>query len=93
MVKEYNFSYTGILKSLIYFFEIKGNSIEKSNGGIGIVPFIYTEAYKYYLDMHEAQERNRGKDASSFVGSAREVVIVSPEKQARKLKLFNMEEE
>ena len=40
-VEEYHYSYSGIRKALIYFFEIKGNSIEKSNGGIGIVPYVY----------------------------------------------------
>ena len=36
--KDNNYSYTGMYKTLKYFFEIKGNSIEKANGGIGIVP-------------------------------------------------------
>lgn len=34
--KEYNYSLSGILKSLIWFYEVKGNSLEKSNGGIGM---------------------------------------------------------
>jgi hypothetical protein len=39
--KEYNYTYSGILKSLIWFYEIKGNSKEEANHGIGIVPYIY----------------------------------------------------
>ena len=35
-IEEYNFTYSGILKSLIYFYEVKGNSVDKANGGIGI---------------------------------------------------------
>lgn len=34
--KEYNYTYTGMLKTLIYWYEVKGNSIEDANGGIGI---------------------------------------------------------
>ncbi len=34
--KEYNYTYSGILKTLIYWYEKKGNSIEDANGGIGI---------------------------------------------------------
>ena len=41
--EEYNYTYSGIRKALVYFFEIKGNSIEKANGGIGIVPYVYKE--------------------------------------------------
>ena len=37
-IKEYNFTYSGILKSLVYFYEVKQNPVEKSNDGIGIVP-------------------------------------------------------
>ena len=43
-MKEYNFSYSGILRTLIYFYDIRGNTIEASNGGIGIVPYVYEEA-------------------------------------------------
>lgn len=35
------YTYSGILKTLKYFFEIRGNSLEKANGGIGIVPYVY----------------------------------------------------
>ena len=34
--EEYNYSYSGILKALVYFYDIKGNSTEMSNGGIGM---------------------------------------------------------
>lgn len=35
--EENGYSYSGMLKSLIYFFEVQHNGIEKSNGGIGIL--------------------------------------------------------
>lgn len=35
-VKEYGYSYSGILKTLVYAFEVKHNDITKANGGIGI---------------------------------------------------------
>lgn len=34
--KEYGYSYSGMLKALVWFYEIKGNPIDKANGGIGI---------------------------------------------------------
>jgi len=43
-INEYNYTYTGILKALKYFYEIKKHSIDKSQNGI-IVPYIkeYTD--------------------------------------------------
>ena len=32
--QEYNYTYSGMLKTLIFWFEVKGNSIDKANGGI-----------------------------------------------------------
>ena len=49
--EEYGYSYSGMLKSLVYFYEVKGNSKEKANGGIGIVPFVYRDAYNYYFKL------------------------------------------
>ena len=53
-INDYNFTYSGIRKALIYFYEIKGNSIDKANGGIGIVPYVYKNAYNYYLALWQA---------------------------------------
>lgn len=53
--KEKNYSYSGMYKSLKYFFEIKGNPIEKANGGIGIIPWIWDDALKYWRALWEAQ--------------------------------------
>ena len=58
---EYNYSLSGILKSLIWFYEIKGNNLEKSNGGIGIVPFAYQSARDYYYALWVAQQQNENK--------------------------------
>ena len=33
---QYDYTYSGMLKTLIWFYEIKGNSIDKANGGIGM---------------------------------------------------------
>ena len=38
---ELGYSYTGIQKALIYFYEVKHNSLDKANGGISIVSFCY----------------------------------------------------
>jgi hypothetical protein len=54
--EEDNYSYSGILKSLIYFYEVKHNPIDKAKGSIGIVPFVYQDAYNYYYSVYMAQQ-------------------------------------
>lgn len=49
-----NYSYKGIRKTLEYWFDIKGNSIDRANGGIGIVPYKYEQALTYWKSIWEA---------------------------------------
>ena len=83
-VKDKNYSYTGILKTLKYFFEIRKNPIEKANGGIGIVPHVYDEAYNYWRALWEAKERNKQVNVQKFVLPVREVHIDPPQRQPMK---------
>ena len=87
-VKQYNFTYSGMLKSLKWFYEVKGNSKEGSNGGIGIIPYIYEEAKKYYLNLYLAQQRN--KDIQGYTLEVKEIVIASPRMYVAPPKLFDL---
>lgn len=90
--EEYGYSYSGMLKSLIYFYEVKGNSKDKANGGIGIVPFIYNDAYNYYLNLFLANQQNINKDVKSFTSKVKEITIKVPTVDLPK-KLFNFDDE
>lgn len=50
LMEEYNFTLKGIELTLRYFYDIQGNSI-KSSKGIGIVPYTYEEAKRYYASI------------------------------------------
>lgn len=50
-IKENKFTNKGIYFTLKYFYEIKHNSWDKGNGGIGIVPYVYKEATEYWTDQ------------------------------------------
>lgn len=95
-IKDYvdkdGYSYSGILKSLIYFYEVKGNSKEKANGGIGIVPFIYKDAYNYYYSLFLAQTQNQEKDIVAITSKVKEITIPVP-KIIEKKRFFNVEVE
>lgn len=88
-INEYHYTYSGILKSLIYFYDIKKNSIDKSNGGIGIVPYIYDESYRYYYSLWEAQQKNSDKNISDYIPRVEEITIPSPKCKIKRRKLFS----
>ena len=79
-----NYSYSGMLKTLKFFFEVKGNSIEKANGGIGIIPFVYDDAFLYWRALWEARERNKQVETEQFVLPTREIHIAPPQRQPMK---------
>lgn len=52
---QFGYTYKGIKSTLYYFFDIQGNSINDC-AGIGIVPFIYDEAKKFYIDKKSIKD-------------------------------------
>jgi hypothetical protein len=92
-IEEYKFTYSGILKALIYFFEIKGNSIEKANGGIGIVPYVYKDAYNYYYDLWLANQKNENKAIKEYIPVIKEVRITPPQRKIKKRNIFSFLDE
>jgi hypothetical protein len=91
--EQYNFTYSGILKTLIYWYEVKGNSIEKANGGLGIVPYVYQQACQYYYALYLAKLANENKDIQNYHTKVKEVEIPPPQPKLFKIKLFNLGEE
>lgn len=88
-VNEFNYTYSGIHKALVYFFEVKHNSIEKANGGIGIVPYCYKQAFDYYYALWLAQEKNKDKNVESYLPEEIVIRITSPQRKIKKRKLFS----
>lgn len=91
--EEYNYTYSGIRKALVYFYEVKGNPIEKANGGIGIVPYVYQNAYNYYLALWQAQQKNQDKVLTNYIPKVKEVVIPRPQRKVKKRELFTFLDE
>lgn len=90
-VKEYKYTYSGMLKSLIWFYDVQKNSTAKSNGSIGIIPYIYNNARDYYYAIWLAQVSNAKKDLDIY--KEPDVIhfeIPSPRTQTKKKKLFDL---
>ena len=91
--EEYNYTYSGIHKALKYFYEVKGNSTEKANGGIGIVPYVYQNAYNYYLAIWQAQQKNQDKVLQDYTPKVKEIIIPRPQRKVKKRELFTFLDE
>lgn len=89
----YGYTYSGIHKTLIWWYELKHNDIEKANGGIGIVPYVYNDASQYYFSLYLAQIANEDKDIEQCVTKVREFIIEPPQPKKRIPRLFKFHDE
>ena len=87
-IEEYHYTFSGIHKALVYHYEIKGGDIDKANGALGIVPYVYQKAYNYYYALWEAQQKNSEKVIEQYVPEVKEIIIPAPERKVKKRKNF-----
>lgn len=91
-IKEYTtknkFTYSGIRKALVYFYEVKHGDKTKANGRISIVPYVYQDAFNYYYALWEAQQKNQDIKLKPPERNVREVVIPAPKRQIRLKRVF-----
>ena len=83
---------SGILKTLIYWYEIKHNDISKAMGGIGIVPYVYNQALDYYYNLYLAEMANVDKDIDEYRPKEIFISIDLPKKE-KEVKLWEDEDE
>lgn len=88
---EYKFSYSGMLKALKWFYEIKHGSKENAHGAVGILPYIYEDAYKYYFEIYQKQQKNAA--AAPYQITVQTVSIPSPRVYVAPPYLFNLGED
>ena len=78
---------------VFYFYEIKKNDTSKANGGIGIIPYVYNDAFNYYYAIWEAQQKNTEKVLSDYTIETQEVFIPIPQRKIKKRELFTFLDE
>ena len=87
---NYNYSYSGMLKTLQYWFEIRGAEAERVYG-IGIIPYIYEEAFNYYKTIYEAEQA--AEDIVDYKPKIIEIIMAPPRPEEHLPKLFQLEDE
>ena len=88
-----DYTYSGIRRTLEYFYEVKKNSLDKANGGIGIVPWVYEEAKRYYYNQWLLSQKNAEKDIEQYVPKVREIIIQPPKRNPKKRRIFTFLDE
>ena len=94
-IKKNKFTNKGIFFSLKYFYEIKKGDWDKSNGGLGIIPYIYNDACSYWI----AQEKLKSGTFEKIEEQMRQarsretkVIYQRKEKEVSKINLSDIEE-
>lgn len=80
-----NYTYLGIYKTLYYFYDIRGNTTEKSSG-IGIVPYVAVEAKKYYDNIERLKQKEEQVNLIKINTAEKKIKIKSPVPQRKGLK-------
>lgn len=95
MIKKYhtenNYSYKSMYYALKYYFEIQHGSVEKAHERIGILPYIYDDAKKYYKKLESEQNSiliNVGKQLTKEESTV--VIKVAPKTKNRTINLEDL---
>lgn len=91
--EEYQYTYSGMQKTLYWWFEIKKNDLSKANDGIGIIPFVYKDACDYFYRIYLAQIANAEIASKAIKTEVQEIEIGSPRVYVNSPKLFKFDEE
>ena len=89
-LRKQDYTYSGMLKSLKWWYEIKKQSPADAKTPLGIIPYIYNDAYKYYEAIFLAEEKNK---EMQFTERVKEFIITPPEIVKPQPRLFNLGEE
>ena len=81
-----------MLKALKYWYEVKRNPIDKDRG-LGIIPYVYKQAYDYYYGIWLAAEQNKTKNMSEYIPKDIVIHVKPPERDIKKRKLFSFLDE
>ena len=89
-IKKEHPTYTssGMKKALQWFYEVEKKPV--LNGSLGIIPYVYDSAYKYYYNLFLIQKRNENIEMRTPV---REIQIQSPRMYRPEPQLWNFDDE
>ena len=78
----------GIYFTLKYFYEIRGNSFQKGHGGLGIVPYVFTESKNYWIE----QEQKKHGFLQQLETQAKEHSIIKLTRKIKTREKYNLDD-
>lgn len=87
--QEYGYTYTGMLKTLYWWYGVQNHTTELAQEGIGIIPFVYSDAEQYFYTLYMAKILN--DNIIEYKPKVEEIWIDPPEKKPHKVKLFDLD--
>lgn len=91
-----HYTYSGIRRTLEYFYIVKKNPISKAQEHgptIGIVPWVYDEAKRYYYEKWLLQQKNAEFKKEDLTPKIKEITIPVPTVKPKKRKIFRFLDE
>lgn len=89
IMKKYHLSYEDVLMTLKYLFEVlQRKDIE--GGGVGLVPFYFTQARRYYDNIKIINENNANQDVKQMY--KKKEIIIDPRKKRVPNNLIDIED-
>lgn len=92
MIKDHKFTHSGIHGTLVYLYDILKKRPEDSNY-LGIVPWYYTEAKKYFENKAKVNAENAKKDIENYKPTQIKVKIKEKERILPKKKFSVLDED
>jgi hypothetical protein len=91
-VSKEGMSIDSIYKTLIYWYDVKKSSTDQANGGIGIVPYVYSEYLTYAKNQYENSQINKNKHIDDFVGKTPTEITAkaTPIRKPRHVKFYEL---
>lgn len=77
-IKQYKFTYQNILYTMQYLYEILHKG-DEDNNVIGLIPYYYDEAVKYYTTVYKTQDINNKKQLGNMYHN--KVVRINPKRR------------
>lgn len=80
----------GILRTLEYWYDVRGMSAEKANGGISIVDWVYGDAMNYYERQQRYKEQALNNEVPVDIETKTLKIKPTPIRKPKGIKLFKM---
>lgn len=86
--EKYGMTWKGMYQTLVYLNEILEFDFDKEKGIIGLIPYYYSSAKKFYLELEKIKDKNKDLDITDSFKE--KIIYINP--QQRTVKQLSIED-